>query len=139
MISYNEKEGTVYLKSPTTGQVIRIRNPKAKIRSSENALLNLKHIEDQINSQSVLPDFGYMQDNYIIDRGYNQSSWKKVTELIGNKDKFQWLMNYIQVKNLKRSIQNLEESKSRENLEKGYAVEPVEISKPKKTRPIVSG
>lgn len=62
-----------------------------------------------------------------------------MTELIGNKDKFQWLMNYIQVKNLKRSIQNLEESKSRENLEKGNAVEPVEISKPKKTRPIVSG
>lgn len=34
LISYNEKEDTVYLKSPTTGQVIRIRNPKAKISSS---------------------------------------------------------------------------------------------------------
>jgi Na+-translocating ferredoxin:NAD+ oxidoreductase RnfC subunit len=69
LISYNENEDTVYLKSPTTGQVIRIRNPKAKISSSENALMNLKHVEAQIKSQTVLPDFGYMQDNYIIDRG----------------------------------------------------------------------
>ena len=109
LFNYNEKEDTVYLKSPTTGQVIRIKNPKSKIRPSENALLNLKHVEEQIHSQSVLPDFGYMQDNYIIDRGFNQSSWKRVSELIGNKDKFQWLMNYIRVKTLRKSIQSLEE------------------------------
>jgi hypothetical protein len=104
LVSFNESEDTVYLKSPTTGQVIRIRNPKVKIKPSSKALVNLKHVDEQIKSQSVLPDFGYMQDNYLIDRERNFSNWKRVSELIENKGKFEWLMNYIKMKSLKRSI-----------------------------------
>ena len=52
--------------SPTFGDTIKIRNPKVKFGSSSNALKDLRHIEEQILEMSVLPDFGYERDNYIL-------------------------------------------------------------------------
>ena len=58
-MSYNQQEDTVYLTSPTSGHVMKIRNPRVKIESSAVAQMNLRFVEEQIKSQSVLPDFGY--------------------------------------------------------------------------------
>ena len=55
------------LKSPTTGQVIKIKNPKIKIPASSEGLKDLMHIEEQITGMSMMPDFGYQEDNYILN------------------------------------------------------------------------
>jgi hypothetical protein len=50
----------------------------------------LKHVEEQIEGMTVLPDFGYGQDNYILkEEGESKrSNWNVLTDLIDNPDKF---------------------------------------------------
>ena len=89
------------LKSPTTGQVIKIRNPKIEIRASSEALKDLMHIEEQITGMSMMPDFGYQEDNYILNEKNDEGEdkWKLLSRLvIGKEDKFGWLMNFIKMK-----------------------------------------
>lgn len=59
---------------------------------------------------TVLPDFGYQQDNYILDQEDQTSKWKLISKLIEDKGKFQWLMNYIKMKMLQKDINSLEQS-----------------------------
>jgi len=49
---------------------------------------------------SVLPDFGYAEDNYILDHHEAQNKWKLLTGLIGDNEKFSWLMSFIKLQNL---------------------------------------
>lgn len=89
------------LKSPTTGKVIQIKNPKIEIRASSEGLKDLMRIEEQITGMSMLPDFGYQQDNYIINQkgGEEADKWKLLSRLVtGKEDKFGWLMNFIKMK-----------------------------------------
>ena len=89
------------LKSPTTGQVIKIRNPKIEIRASPEGLKDLMHIEEQITGMSMMPDFGYQEDNYILNEKNDEGEdkWKLLSRLvIGKEDKFGWLMNFIKMK-----------------------------------------
>lgn len=44
-----------------------IRKPTIKIGSSKNGLRDLKHIEEQILNMGIMPDFGYDQDNYVLE------------------------------------------------------------------------
>ena len=91
----------MHLKSPTTGQVIKIRNPKIEIRASSEGLKDLMHIEEQITGMSMMPDFGYQEDNYILNEKNDEGEdkWKLLSRLvIGKEDKFGWLMNFIKMK-----------------------------------------
>jgi hypothetical protein len=45
----------------------------------------------------TLPDFGYGEDNYILSHHEAQNKWKLLTGLIGDNEKFEWLMRYIQL------------------------------------------
>lgn len=99
---YIEKDerGNVLLTSPTFGNKISIRRPVVRFGSSKNALKELKHVEEQIQEMGVLPDFGYDQDNYILDQHESQNKWKLLTGLIGDNEKFSWLMGYIKIQQL---------------------------------------
>jgi hypothetical protein len=59
------------------------------------------HIEEQITGMSMLPDFGYQEDNYILNEKSNEGedNWRLLSRLvIGKEDKFGWLMNFIKMK-----------------------------------------
>lgn len=96
LITYGE-HNTVMLTSPTFGDTIKIRNPQVKFGSSKNALRELKHIEEQMKGMSVLPDFGYSEDNYILSHHESQNKWRMLTGLLGDTQKFEWLMTYIKL------------------------------------------
>lgn len=101
MITYTQSD--VRLTSPTDGKILKIMNPEAKFCSSHDALKELMAIEHQIGDLSggVLPDFGYSQDNYILDRfDTNGDKWKTLSQLIRGGDKFGWLANFIKVAKL---------------------------------------
>jgi hypothetical protein len=57
---------TVQLISPTFGDKITIHSPRCDFGTSKNGLRDLQHVEGQIRDLSVLPDFGYSEDNYIL-------------------------------------------------------------------------
>lgn len=104
-IQYDTKKNIVLLKSPSIGDTIQIKNSNIlKLGSTTNALLELKQIEQQIQGMSALPDFGYGEDNYILDCLSNQD--KDLTALIGSSEKFTWLMNYIKLQTLSREAKN---------------------------------
>jgi hypothetical protein len=88
--------------SPVTGQVIKIKKVIAKLSTSADAFQELKHVEEQIVGMTVMPDFGYGQDNYILQKEESSSknNWLLLSELLNNPEKFSWLMNYIKLKGL---------------------------------------
>lgn len=55
-----------------------------------------------------MPDFGYAEDNYLIDND-NSNKWKTISSLIGDNERFSWLMNYIQLSKLETTIEKEEE------------------------------
>lgn len=63
----DEETKSVYLTSPTFGDKIQIYNPQVRFGTSVNAMKDLKHVEGQIKELKVLPDFGYAQDNYLLE------------------------------------------------------------------------
>ena len=90
------------LTSPYTDGVISIKDPKVPIRPSAKGLAELKYVELQIKNLEVVPDFGYEGDNFCL---YKEGvpGWHTLTDLIGNKDRYQWLLNYIKVNKLRSS------------------------------------
>lgn len=73
-----------------------------------NCLKDLKHVESQIKSMSVMPDFGYAEDNYLID-SVNNNKWKTISSLLGDNERFSWLMNFIQLSKIETRIEKEEE------------------------------
>jgi hypothetical protein len=56
-----------------------------------------------------MPDFGYQDDNYLIDRGEEgYSKWKVFTDLLEDSKRFGWLMNFIMYKKLNEKVNNIE-------------------------------
>jgi hypothetical protein len=92
----------VSLISPTTGEIIKIKNCRARIATSADGLNDLKRLEEQIIGQTVLPDFGYAGDNYILEREEATNKWSLLTELLGNNEKYQWLIEQIKVRMLRK-------------------------------------
>lgn len=75
-LKFDEDTKTIELTSPATGKVLRIPNVKAKIGTSGEGLADLKKIEEEVIGMSCLPDFGYAQDNYLLERGDpNSNKW----------------------------------------------------------------
>lgn len=83
--------------SPVTGKVIKIKKVIAKLSTSADALNELKQIEEQIIGMTVMPDFGYGEDNYILNKQANsdKNNWLVLTELLQNTEKFSRLINHI--------------------------------------------
>lgn len=50
---------------------------------------------------SVLPNFGYQEDNYILNRGEASNKWKLLSEILNDNNKFGWLVNHIKLTKLK--------------------------------------
>lgn len=82
--------------------MIKINKVFAKLSTSAEAFNELRHVEEQIVGMTVMPDFGYGQDNYILQKDENSSkdNWLLLSELLNNSEKFSWLMNYIKLKGL---------------------------------------
>ena len=61
---------------------------------------------------TVIPDFGYNNDNFLLDRGQEAPrNWKLLTDFIWNQEKYEWLTNHIQLRELKKKLQQKEEKK----------------------------
>ena len=100
------------LVSPRMKHIMNIKSPRIKISANALAFDELKHIEEQIINQSVMPDFGYNSDNYILDRGDDAArNWQLLTEIVANADRYDWLLNHIKLQNLRSIRKNLEEDK----------------------------
>ena len=55
---------------------------------------------------SVMPDFGYAEDNFVLEKLEAPRNWKLLTDIIYNKDKYGWLRNHItlrQIRHMKRA------------------------------------
>lgn len=80
----------VLLISPTNSkQIIQIKNPTLRLTTSRDSLRELIEIEEQINDMSVLPDFGYHEDNYILPSATQYANkWKALSMLLHDKGKF---------------------------------------------------
>ena len=102
------KTKTVELISPATGKVLRINNCSARIATSADALEDLKKIEEDVIGMTVLPDFGYAQDNYIIGKNHGVDNWKVLTDLLNNNDKYSWLLNQIKIRTLRKDTEEQE-------------------------------
>ena len=84
----NVKKTTYALmSSPEMDYKIRIKNPKVPISTSARGLEELKYVEMQMNKPGCEPDFGYENDNFLLDRGA-RSGWETLTELLGNPDRY---------------------------------------------------
>jgi len=49
----------------------------------------------------MMPDFGYQEDNYILNERNDESedNWKFLSRfVIGKEEKFGWLVNFIKMK-----------------------------------------
>lgn len=103
----------MFIKSPTFGDRITIEKPKCRFGSSKNALKDLKHIEAQIAGMEVLPDFGYDNDNYILEHHESHNKWNTLIGLLKDKSKFEWLMKYIKLKSLAKTIEEQKEEKAK--------------------------
>ena len=94
------------------GSQIKITNPSVAIRPSRNGLKDLKHIENQIKDLDIMPDFGYAEDNYILNRDDNDKTttnkWQLLTGLLGNPKRFSRLMNFMKLQKLEAQMKNHE-------------------------------
>ena len=54
---------------------MKIKNVNARIKTSFDGMKELKHVEEQIIGMTVLPDFGYAEDNYILEREETRNKW----------------------------------------------------------------
>ena len=52
-----------------------------------------------------MPDFGYGEDNYLIE-GDCKNKWKMLTGLIGDAERFAWLMNFLLLNKLETEVQD---------------------------------
>lgn len=88
---------------------MKIRAPNANLGTSRNALKDLKNVEEQIKDMSVLPDFGYAEDNYLLQKNQGESKWKLLTGLLGDPKRFSRLMNFISLQKLEAQVKHHED------------------------------
>ena len=66
---------------------------------------------------SVMPDFGYAEDNFLLEKHEAPRNWKLLTDIIYNKDKYGWLRNHITLRQI-RHMQRAEREKRKNLLNK---------------------
>ena len=64
---------------------------------------------------SVIPDFGYDGDNFLLEKSEAPRNWKLLTDLIYNKDKYEWLRNHMELRKIRRLQQEHDEQKKHQN------------------------
>jgi len=81
---------------------VLIHNPKITIASDPLRFEELKHIEDTMNGMQTMPDFGYGDDNFVIERASDAPrNWKLLTDFVYNKDKYEWLQNHLTLRKIR--------------------------------------
>ena len=49
-----------------------------------------------------MPDFGYNDDNFVIERASDAPrNWKLLTDFVYNKKKYEWLQNHLMLRKLR--------------------------------------
>ena len=95
-------KNVIELISPAQHTVLKIRNSKIPIASDALRFQELVHIENAIVGMSVMPDFGYEGDNFVIERSQDAPrNWKLLTDFVYNKDKYEWLQNHLTLRKIR--------------------------------------
>ena len=66
-VRFSDNGKNIELISPNKQAIFRIKNCNAHISSSALRFEELKHIENQIQGMTVMPDFGYEGDNFLFE------------------------------------------------------------------------
>ena len=64
-----------------------------------------------------MPDFGYAEDNFLLEKHEAPRNWKLLTDIIYCKDKYGWLSNHITLRQI-RHMQRAEREKRKNLLNK---------------------
>ena len=75
------------LHSPIMEGKITIKNPRVPISTSAVGFAELKYIESQMAELSIVPDFGYGDDNFCIQKE-GGNGWHTLTGLLGDSDRY---------------------------------------------------
>ena len=111
-VRYINDGKTVEIISPNMKGVLKIKGSKVNIAPNPIRFEELKYIEKSITDMSVIPDFGYEKDNYILDRGPDApKNWKLLTDFIWNRDKYMWLQNHLVLRKLRAKQKAHEDNK----------------------------
>ena len=97
--------------SPRGKHKVRIFHPgnhDVRIESNLIKRMELEHIEDMIDSMSVIPDFGYetgrfdifqyFKDQEYLEKGQEPVGWHLFWEYINNAERFERLSNFVQMR-----------------------------------------
>jgi hypothetical protein len=60
---------------------------------------------------SGMPDFGYAEDNYILQEN-TTDKWKHLIGIIGDNQKFEWLMGYIRMTQMQELLRKNNEAEA---------------------------
>ncbi len=81
---------------------MKIKNPRIPVASDPLRFEELKHIEDTIIGMQTMPDFGYGEDNFVIERSSDAPrNWNLLMDFIYNKDKYEWLQNHLTLRKIR--------------------------------------
>ena len=111
-VRFSENGKQVELISPNKQGIFKIKNSRVPIASSALRFEELQHIEAQIQGMQVMPDFGYEGDNFVFEQE-GARNWKLLTDLIYDKDKYEWLRNHIKLRQIRK------EQRDEDQLKKG--------------------
>lgn len=90
------------------GDTITLRNQVGlRLQTTKTGLKELKKVEQQIK-QNVMPDFGYQQDNYLLEQHTARNKWSLMTDYLGDSDRFSQLMNFIKLNKIESEIREVE-------------------------------
>lgn len=125
------KEG-FELKSPCMKGSIKIKAPNARIATYGDRFEELKILEEQMLEMSKLPDFGYENDNYSLLNSESdmnpKRNWNVLGSFLESTDKFQTMINYIKLVNMREEHQK--KVKQKIQATKEHTVSEVLPSKP---------
>ena len=110
-VKYSPHGTTVQLLSPNKKDVMTIRNCKVNIVSDPSRFVELQHIEDQITSMKSVPDFGYENDNFLLENTDAPRNWELMTGLLSGKHRHEWLRTHIAIRKINHEKSSVERKK----------------------------
>lgn len=61
-----------------------------------------------------MPDFGYAEDNYLLEQHSCKNKWSLMTGFVGDSERFSQLMNYIKLAKIESEMKDIEVSEAKE-------------------------
>ena len=111
-IRYKDEGKTIEIISPQMKGILRIKGSKVNIAPNPLRFEELQYIESAIVSMKGLPDFGYEEDNFVLDRHPDAPrNWKLLTDFVWNRDKYMWLQNHLALRKLRLKQEALDDAR----------------------------